>query len=180
MGKIQDKKHIAEQAEVIDEKGVSRRGFLKCGAFLGGSMLLSSQVEWAMGLVKRAEAGTLAPGESYLLAKAENILYGVCLQCHTACTIKGKILDGILVKIDGNPYSPMCMLPQLDYETSPFEAARADGKICPKGQAGIQSLYDPYRIVKVLKRAGKRGENKWQVVSFDQAISRDCQRRYAV
>ena len=41
----------------------------------------------------------------------------------------------------------------------------------PKGQAGIQTLYDPYRIVKVLKRAGKRGENKWQTVSFDQALT---------
>jgi len=171
MDTIQDKKQIAEQTEIIDEKGVSRRGFLKCGAFLGGSLLLASQVDWALSLVTKAEAGTLAPGESYLLAKAENILYGVCLQCHTACTIKGKILDGVLVKIDGNPYSPMCMLPQLDYETSPFEAAAADGKICPKGQAGIQSLYDPYRIVKVLKRAGKRGENKWQMISFDQAIA---------
>ncbi len=171
MDKMQDTKLIAERAEIMDETGVSRRGFLKCGAFLGGSLLLASQVEWAMGLVGRAEAGTLAAGESYLLAKAENILYGVCLQCHTACTIKGKILDGVLVKIDGNPYSPMCMLPQLEYETSPIEAAKVDGKICPKGQSGIQSLYDPYRIVKVLKRAGKRGENKWQIVSFDQAIT---------
>ena len=41
----------------------------------------------------------------------------------------------------------------------------------PRGRPEIQSLYDPYRIVKVLKRAGKRGENKWQVVSFDRAIS---------
>ena len=31
-------------------------------------------------------------------------------------------------------------------------------------------MYDPYRIVKVLKRAGKRGENKWQIIPFEQAI----------
>ena len=42
--------------------------------------------------------------------------------------------------------------------------------ICPKGQAGIQTAYDPYRITKVLKRAGKRGENKWMTIPFDQAI----------
>jgi len=164
-------KDIAAQAEITDEKGVSRRGFLKCSAFLGGSLLVASQLEWAMGMVRKAEAGMLSAGDAYELAKAENIIYGVCLQCHTACNIKGKILNGTLVKIDGNPYSAMTMSPHLPYLTSPKEAARVDGHLCPKGQAGIQSLYDPYRIVKVLKRAGKRGENKWQVVSFDQAIS---------
>ncbi|NOY13150.1 MAG: molybdopterin-dependent oxidoreductase, partial [Deltaproteobacteria bacterium] len=164
-------KEIAAQAEVMDEKGVSRRGFLKCGAFLGGSLLVASQMEWALGLVQKAEAGMLSPADAYVLGKAESIIYGACLQCHTSCNIKGKILNGVLVKIDGNPYSAMTMTPHLPYKTNPVEAAKVDGHLCPKGQAGIQSLYDPYRIVKVLKRAGKRGENKWQVVSFDQAIS---------
>ena len=31
-------------------------------------------------------------------------------------------------------------------------------------------MYDPYRITKVLKRAGKRGEGKWKTVPFEQAI----------
>ncbi|GBE14988.1 MAG TPA: molybdopterin oxidoreductase [Proteobacteria bacterium] len=169
--KKKDKEQIAAQAEVIDEKGVNRRGFLKCGAFLGGSLLVASQMEWALGMVAKAEAGTLSADDTYELAKAENIIYGACLQCHTACSIKGKILNGVLVKIDGNPYSAMTMSPHLSYKTNLAEAAKVDGHLCPKGQAGIQSLYDPYRIVKVLKRAGKRGENKWQVVSFDQAVN---------
>ena len=45
-----------------------------------------------------------------------------------------------------------------------------DSAICPKGQAGHQSAYDPYRIRKVLKRAGKRGENQWTSIPFDQAV----------
>lgn len=53
---------------------------------------------------------------------------------------------------------------------NPKEVAKIDTAICPKGQAGIQTLYDPYRITKVLKRAGKRGENKWITISFEQAI----------
>ncbi|WP_029733977.1 molybdopterin-dependent oxidoreductase [Deferrisoma camini] len=165
-----DRKQIAENAQVVDEKGVSRRGFLKCGAFLGGSAILASKLGWAVDLVRRAEAGQLKPGEELELARAENVLYSVCLQCHTACTIQGRILDGVLVKIGGNPYSPMNLLPQLPYATSPFDAARVEARLCPKGQAGIQSLYDPYRIVKVLKRAGKRGENKWRVIPFHQAV----------
>ena len=46
-----------------------------------------------------------------------------------------------------------------------------EGSLCPKGQAGIQTLYDPYRLVKVVKRAGKRGENKWQTIPFEQAVN---------
>ncbi|MCF6173793.1 MAG: molybdopterin-dependent oxidoreductase, partial [Campylobacteraceae bacterium] len=49
--------------------------------------------------------------------------------------------------------------------------AKIDAGICPKGQAGIQTIYDPYRVTRVLKRAGKRGENKWKVIPFDKAVT---------
>jgi anaerobic selenocysteine-containing dehydrogenase len=145
--------------------GVGRRQFLQTSALVGGSVLLSRYAE-ALTLMRKAEAGELA----YPLAQPEGVLYSVCLQCHTACPIKGKIWQGVLVKIDGNPYSPQSMLPQIAYATAPTEAAQIDGKLCPKGQAGIQSLYDPYRLRQVLKRAGKRGENRWMVIPFAQAI----------
>ncbi|MBI3977052.1 MAG: molybdopterin-dependent oxidoreductase [Chloroflexi bacterium] len=74
------------------------------------------------------------------------------------------------VKIDGSPYSAKQFLPNIPYETSPVEAAKMDGKLCPKGQAGVQTLYDPYRLRTVLKRAGPRGSGRWQTISFDQAI----------
>ena len=35
----------------------------------------------------------------------------------------------------------------------------------------MQTVYDPFRITQVLKRAGKRGENKWVTIPFDQAIT---------
>ena len=150
---------------------VTRRDFIKTSAIVGGSLAITSKVNWAFQHVAELENSSLS-GKTveYPLNKAENIIYSVCLQCHTSCTIKGKVLDGVLVKIDGNPYSPMNMLPHLSYETPLAEAAKYDGKLCPKGQAGVNSEYDPYRITKVLKRAGKRGENKWQVIPFDQAI----------
>ncbi len=147
---------------------LSRRAFLKSSAFLGGTLLFAGSIKWMLDQSPEAlAAGTGA----YPLAQAENIIYGACLQCNTQCTIKGKIQNGILVKIDGNPYSPNNMLPPIDYKTSLADAALVDGKLCPKGQAGIQTQYDPYRIVKVLKRAGPRGSNKWKAIPFDQAIN---------
>jgi tetrathionate reductase subunit A len=71
----------------------------------------------------------------------------------------------------GNPYNPFVTVPSLPYATSPFDVNTADMAICPKGQAGIRTAYDPYRVIEVLKRAGKRGGNRWQTIPFDWAIA---------
>ncbi len=140
-----------------------RRDFLKSTALLGGSAVMS-QIACTF---QKLSSGEFV---DYKLDDPENQILSVCLQCHTACPIRVKILDGVAVKIDGNPYSPQTMLVHIPYETPLDISSKIDGAICPKGQAGIQTLYDPYRITKVLKRAGKRGENKWKVIPFDQAI----------
>ena len=142
-------------------KPLSRKNFLKLtagagvGALLGGGNALAED--------KAQEA-------DYILNRQENIINTVCLQCNTGCGLKVKLLDGLAVKIDGNPYSPWTMWPHLPYKTSLSESAGIDGHICPKGQSGIQTLYDSYRIRRVLKRAGKRGENKWMSIPFEQAV----------
>ena len=149
---------------------LDRRNFLKAGAFLGGSAALADQLARTMVGAGAAEAQTLAGAGDYPLANPENILYSVCLQCNTGCGIKAKVVNGVCVKTDGNPLDPMNMAPHLPYTSSPFDTATFDAILCPKGQAGIQSVYDPYRIVKVLKRAGKRGSNQWTTIPFDQAV----------
>ena len=150
--------------------GVSRRDFLKTTAAAGCGALVLSQFDFARGLIARVEAGELTAAEAYDLLKAENTLYSVCLNCNTGCGIKVKIIDGVAVKIDGNPYNPFTLHPHLDMKETPEAAAKVDGGLCPKGQAGHQGAYDPYRITRVLKRAGKRGENKWQSIPFQQAV----------
>jgi len=160
---------LSEYIEKLPETDITRRTLLKSGALLGGSAILMSQIEGAFKLLRTAEASGGMTAGDYPLAKAESVIYSVCLQCHTACPIKVKILNGVAVKIDGNPYSEN-MTPNLDYSTPLTKAAKIDAKVCPKGQAGIQSLYDPYRIVKALKRNGPRGSNKWKTISFDKAI----------
>ncbi|GAB4575189.1 MAG: molybdopterin-dependent oxidoreductase [Anaerolineae bacterium] len=148
---------------------ITRRNFLKTSAVVGGSTVVASQIDRVFDRMGEM-AHKASADEPYPLNNPENIIYSACLQCHTSCTIKAKVLDGVMVKIDGNAYSPMNMLPHLDYETDPAEAAAVDAKLCPKGQAGVQSQYDPYRITQVLKRTGPRGSNQWEVISFEQAI----------
>lgn len=145
--------------------GLSRREFLKISALAGGSAFLGSLPHIQKAFARSAEA------PAYTLANPSNQIYSICQQCNTQCGIKVKLMDGVAVKIDGNPYSPWNLVPHLPYGTALADTAIVDAPLCPKGQAGLQAAYDPYRLVKVLKRAGKRGENKWVTIDFDQAIT---------
>ena len=152
------------------QEGLSRRGFLNFSAITGCSAFAASKMSFAQDLIAKAEAGQLGEEELYELAKAENTLYSACLNCNTGCGIKVKVIDGVAVKIDGNPYNPFTLNPHLPMTESLDRAARVDSGICPKGQAGHTGAYDPWRIRKVLKRTGKRGEGKWQSIPFAQAM----------
>ncbi len=149
----------------------TRRGFLAGGALLGAGIALGDPSEsQASSQTQSSIINSARPEASYDLSDPSSQIRTVCLQCNTGCGITAKLQDGVIVKIDGNPYNPWTMLPQLQFQTPLEIGSVVDGSICPKGQAGLQSAYDPYRIRKVLKRAGKRGENKWETISFEQAI----------
>jgi anaerobic selenocysteine-containing dehydrogenase len=66
----------------------------------------------------------------------------------------GYVENGRLVKLEGHP-----------------DSIRGRGKICSKGAAGINQLYDPDRVLYPMKRAGARGEGKWKRVSWDEALT---------
>jgi thiosulfate reductase / polysulfide reductase chain A len=79
---------------------------------------------------------------------------GVCLNCSTVCGIQGYVIDGKLVKVGGNPEDPN------------------NGKsLCAKGQSGPTINNYPERLLYPMKRVGKRGEGKWQRISWDEAYS---------
>ncbi len=155
---------------------ISRRGFLAGGALLG-STLLSDELfaDERRGSGDSAILNSSRPDTPYELVQADHHIQSACLQCNTGCGIRCKLQNGIVTKIDGNPYSPWTMVPHLPFNTHVDDAAPVDGALCPKGQAGLQTAYDPYRLRKVLKRAGKRGENKWVSIPFEQAIREICE-----
>src|SRR5690606_3519465 len=148
--------------------GLSRRDFLKVSAATGGATAILG----GLGGFHRLLAQGNGNGDTVTLHDPNNQIYTVCLQCNTGCGIKVKLLDGVAAKIDGNPYNPLNLWPHLPYETPVIEMGGVEGGLCPKGQAGIQSAYDPYRIVSVLKRkpGTKRGAGEWETIAFDKAI----------
>ena len=164
-GKSQTANSKTPAAERPETCGLSRREFLTLSALAGGGAFLGNLPQVQNALAQSGDA------PAYALMKPENQIYSICQQCNTQCGIKVKVLDGVAVKIDGNPFSPWNLVPHLAYDTSIMDTASVDAPLCPKGQAGLQAAYDPYRLVKVLKRAGKRGENKWETIDFDRAVT---------
>jgi len=150
---------------------VTRRDFVKTTALVGGSIAMAGSLPALARMVGNVvEPSAAMASSAYPLNDPENTIYSICLSCHTACSIKAKIQDGVLVKVDGNPFSPMNLLPNLAETTPLAAAAKEDAKICPKGQSSVQIAYDPYRIRKVLKRKGARGAGSWESIDFNQFI----------
>jgi anaerobic selenocysteine-containing dehydrogenase len=84
---------------------------------------------------------------------------GVCLQCPSGCGLRIRSVNHWPVKLEGIKDYPINR-----------------GRLCPKGQSGLQVLYDPDRIRHPLRRKGKRGEGDWEQISWDEAIRLVTQR----
>jgi anaerobic selenocysteine-containing dehydrogenase len=78
----------------------------------------------------------------------------ICTLCPGGCGIRVRQIDGIPVRILGNPLYPI-----------------NKGGVCPKAEAGIEMLFNPDRIHSPLKRSGERGENKWDVIDWEEALN---------
>lgn len=170
---------------------ISRRQFVAGAAVLGGTLaampLLGDETSFPFGASRVRGAGNDTEAVT-----PDRVIYTTCEQCQTFCTIKVTLSDPdrtggktYVRKIAGNPYSPISMVPfgQIPYNTDPAEAVMghgevavdgrslAGGRVCLKGQAGIQTAYDAYRIAQPLKRVGPRGSGTWQTIPWDQAIA---------
>ena len=126
----------------------SRRDLFKLGSAAGLTGLV--------GLPKSLSAQTLEAGGSDFsptTGKVRKAIPSACWGCVTRDGIIGYVEDGRLRKIEGNPALP-----------------RTNGKLCAKGQAGINLVYNPDRLLFPLKRVGGRGEGKWKRISWNEAL----------
>ena len=86
-------------------------------------------------------------------SQGERVVKSTCRMCHGVCGVLVHIQDGRVVEITGDPDCPTSY-----------------GYICSKGRASVELLYHPDRLKFPLKRIGERGENKWQRISWDEAL----------
>lgn len=126
---------------------ISRRNFLKFSFTSAALAGLSGPLSGCFGPPPeppREDTRTLSPVIT---------IPSTCHLCPAGCGILGEVVDGRLVKIKGNSKHPNSL-----------------GKICARGYAGINLLYDPDRLLYPLKRTGARGEGKWSRISWAEAL----------
>jgi len=78
-----------------------------------------------------------------------------CFNCESACGLLAYIdkATGEVQKFEGNPEHP-----------------GSRGRNCAKGPATLNQITDPDRILHPLKRVGRRGEGKWERVSWNEVL----------
>ena len=83
------------------------------------------------------------------------IIPTICSNCESACGLLAYVDKDTLDirKIEGNPLHP-----------------GSRGRTCAKGVVTPNQLEDPDRVLYPLRRAGARGEGRWERVSWDQAL----------
>ena len=128
---------------------VTRRNFLKVsGATVAGTAMF--------GAIRKPVLRSLI--ESVPEEKAvseEQISVGICrCQCYNFCKLDLHVRDNKIVKVTPAAY------PDPEY-----------GGGCLRSQAFIQRIYSPERIKYPMKRVGNRGEDKWERISWDEAIN---------
>jgi anaerobic selenocysteine-containing dehydrogenase len=94
---------------------------------------------------------------------AETIVKSTCRSGHGGCGVLVHLKEGKVTKVEGDRTRPT-----------------SEGFICPKGRASVELLYHPDRLKYPLKRAGTKGENKWQRISWDEALDTIAGRLLAI
>jgi anaerobic selenocysteine-containing dehydrogenase len=98
-------------------------------------------------------------GSSEPAATDEDVrIPSVCKMCGNGCGILVHRVNGVVVKIEGNPDNPHNF-----------------GKLCAKGHAAIMALYDPHRLRGCLKRTNPRkgpGQDPgWKEIGWEEAMA---------
>ncbi len=125
---------------------LTRRKFLQTASLAAATIPLAKVVSAETGVAKVSLEPKGTMGDT-------TVVGGVCEMCFWRCQLTGKVRDGQLMKLEGNPKS-------IDNGMS----------ICARGNAGVKLLYDVDRLKYPLKNVGKRGEPVWKRISWQEAL----------
>jgi menaquinone reductase, molybdopterin-binding-like subunit len=141
---------------------MERRDFIKISALSGVMATLEACRAPEKQLIRFVPEEELIPGIATWKPS-------VCTLCSAGCGLlvrvmqgeaevvrhgqRGLIKMGLAKKLEGNPQHPV-----------------NQGKLCARGQAGLQVLYHPDRITHPIKRSGPRGSGEFQPITWDEAL----------
>src|SRR4051794_16747779 len=136
-------------SRMADEpQGIDRRRFLTVlGTSSAGAVALAGcstdHVEKLIPYLVQSE--DQVPGVATYYASS-------CTECASGCGLHVRTREGRAVKLEGNPEHPI-----------------NQGKLCSRGQAALQGLYNPGRIKGPMERDAN---GAWREITWDDAIAR--------
>ncbi len=130
---------------------ISRRDFLKTTTATAALAFLGNRV------FDTKNTKTFAKTDRLDLGKSE-IVHSYCKMCiGPACGMLVTVKDGVAVQVTGDP-----------------EHLANQGKLCPRGNANIFNLYNPYRVKAPLKRTNPDksldADPGWVEITWDEAM----------
>jgi anaerobic selenocysteine-containing dehydrogenase len=141
---------------------MERRDFLKISAAGGAAAALEGCGNPDHHLIRFIPEEDLVPGIATWKPS-------ICTQCPAGCGLLVRVMQGdaevvrkgqlgilkmgLAKKLEGNPTHPI-----------------NQGKLCPRGQAGLQVTYHPDRIKGPMTRSGARGSGQFKQISWDDAM----------
>ena len=99
-----------------------------------------------------------APAPGATSAAGERVVRVGCPahNCGGRCLLLAHVRDGVITRIDADDRPDSIEQPQL--------------RACPRGRAYLRRQYHPDRLLHPLRRAGARGEGRFEQITWDEAI----------
>lgn len=122
------------------DSGFDRRDFLKVLGWGGAAVALSGCGNTSVEDGKETVVSYVEAAD-YVIPGIGVYYNSTCAQCDAGCSVNGRVREGRVLKLEGNPAS-----------------AINRGKMCGLGQAGVQHHYNPDRVREPLLRNGDKSE----------------------
>lgn len=132
---------------------LTRRTFVQGALLAGAAAAVGASMSGCMTETSPSPATGEAGSGQYKKVEYDEVKKTCCHGCLGHCPVLAYMKNGVVVKLMGDP-----------------DGGETRGSICPKCLNQLQTMYSPRRILHPMRRAGERGENKWEIISWDEAI----------
>jgi anaerobic selenocysteine-containing dehydrogenase len=141
---------------------MERRTFLSLSALSGAAFAVEGCSNRGTQFIRFVPEEDLVPGVAVWKP-------GVCTMCSAGCGIQVRIMEGEAEVVRNGQLGIIKMgLPKKLAGNPEHPVSR--GKLCARGEAGLQVTFNPDRIKQPLKRTGQRGSGQFTQVGWDEAI----------
>jgi len=141
---------------------MERRDFLKISAVAGATAALEGCGNPDHQLIRFVPEEDMLPGVATWKPS-------ICTLCPAGCGLLVRVMQGEAEVVRNGQLGLLKMGLAKKLEGNPAHPVN-QGKLCPRGQAGLQVTYHPDRVKTPLARNGPRGSGQFREVSWDDAI----------